>query len=70
MGHFYTDIASLKVALEIQGQELIFAANAGIFKANYQAEGLYIENGETHSQLSLEAVRSNFFLKPGLTVCF
>lgn len=51
MGHFYTDIASLKVALEIQGQELIFAANAGIFKANYQAEGLYIENGETHSQL-------------------
>lgn len=63
-GHFYKDINSLKTALETQGQKLIFATNAGIFKANRQAVGLYIENGETHSQLNLKTARGNFFLKP------
>ncbi|OJJ20614.1 hypothetical protein BKI52_16530 [marine bacterium AO1-C] len=50
--------------LKVQQQTLIFATNAGMFKANHHPVGLYIDNQQQISPLNLGQKRGNFFLKP------
>ena len=46
-------------------QQLQFAMNGGMFHANFQPVGLYIENGQQKSPLNLDRTSAgNFFMQP------
>lgn len=55
---------ALKNHIEKQGQELIFAMNAGIFMKDQSPIGLYIEDGKTLRPLNLKKAKGNFYLQP------
>ena len=53
-------IQGLKKAVEAQGKELAFATNGGIFKPDFNPEGLYKENGQELVPLNLSAGPATF----------
>lgn len=62
-----SDSGTIKTVIQshIQnGEQVIFAMNAGIFKKNQQPEGLFVKGGEILSELNLRDGTGNFYLKP------
>ncbi|TGE29947.1 hypothetical protein E5K02_03310 [Hymenobacter metallicola] len=57
-------IANLRNWLEGQGQRLVFATNAGMYKANNVPQGLFIQNGRVLNPLDTTRGAGNFYLKP------
>lgn len=63
-GKAYRNFASLKDKLLSEKQELMFAANAGIYTADYSPGGLHIEKGEEISGINLSEGEGNFHMMP------
>lgn len=63
-GEILRSIGNLKKYIEDKGQSLLFAANAGMYKADNAPLGLYIENGKTLAPLNKYDGNGNFYLKP------
>lgn len=64
-GVAYTNFGNLKNALEAEGEELYFAMNGGMFNKALSPQGLYIENGDTLSDLdTIQQAYGNFYLQP------
>ncbi len=63
-GKVLKNFKNLKDQLNTQSQRLTFATNGGMFHADYQPVGLYVENGREISPLNLGKGRGNFFMKP------
>jgi len=60
----YGSIHGLRHALAIEGRQLLFVVNGGIFSKQFKLLGLYIENGKRYYQLTRGPGRGNFFLLP------
>jgi uncharacterized protein YigE (DUF2233 family) len=63
-GNRFGSFRRVRDALEIQGQRLLFAMNAGIFSTEYAPLGLHIEDGRVLRPLNSAKGWGNFFLKP------
>ncbi len=60
----YNTFENLEAALKVQGKQLKFAINAGIYAPGFLPEGLHIEKGKKLRALNLKNAPGNFFLKP------
>ena len=60
----FKSINNLKNWLETKNQDLEFAANAGMYKADYSPNGLFIENQIRKALLDTTSGQGNFYLKP------
>ncbi len=60
----YRNFESLKLDLQKQNKELVFATNAGIFSSNFSPGGLHVEKGTVASDLNLREGEGNFHLLP------
>ncbi len=63
-GTVYRHFDALAATLQQQGQNLVFAMNAGMYHPNRDAVGLYIEGGIEHSKINRNAGPGNFHLLP------
>ena len=63
-GNRFGSFRRLRDYLTAQGQQLVFAMNAGIFSTEYAPLGLHIENGHLLRPLNTAKGWGNFFLKP------
>ena len=63
-GKYLKSLKNLWKQTQKQGQTLIFATNAGMYKANHHPVGLYVNNQQQINPLNLKTKRGNFFLKP------
>ncbi|MDO7873882.1 phosphodiester glycosidase family protein [Hymenobacter sp. ASUV-10] len=63
-GQLLSNIQRLKDWLQGREQQLIFAANAGMFNPQHAPQGLFIQNFKTISPLDTGAGRGNFYLRP------
>jgi uncharacterized protein YigE (DUF2233 family) len=63
-GVFVHDFTGLETYVMGQGEKLLFAANAGMFKPDSSPCGLLVENGTEISPLNLDDGPGNFFMKP------
>ncbi|NOT54429.1 MAG: hypothetical protein HOP18_07480 [Deltaproteobacteria bacterium] len=63
-GDRFGSFRRVRDALAIQGQQLLFAMNAGIFSTAYAPLGLHIEDGRILHPLNNARGWGNFFLKP------
>ncbi len=64
-GENYFNFQNLKLTIEKESKELIFAMNGGMYTENLSPVGLFIENGITHTKT--DTVRDgygNFYLQP------
>jgi uncharacterized protein YigE (DUF2233 family) len=57
-------IENLKKLVASNGQELVFATNGGMFKPDFSAQGLFIQNGVTLIALDTNSGAGNFYLMP------
>ena len=62
-GRFQT-IGRLQRWLAAKGETLDFAMNAGMFKADFSPQGLFIQEGKTITPLDTTTGEGNFYLKP------
>jgi len=60
----YKRFAPLNAALSKKGETLAFAMNAGMYHADYNAVGLYVENGQEKHAISTKDGSGNFHMKP------
>jgi len=62
----FKSLGRLKKYLEKQGQQLVFATNAGMYLSNNIPQGLYIENGQKIRPIDLSDSKRalNFYMKP------
>jgi uncharacterized protein YigE (DUF2233 family) len=61
----YGNFQTLKLELQQEKKELIFAVNGGMFNKDFSPQGLYIENGLKLSELdTLSNGYGNFYLQP------
>ena len=60
----FSSIQNLKSWLEKNNRKLVFAVNAGMYKADKSPKGLYIENEKRLSPLDTSSGSGNFYLKP------
>jgi uncharacterized protein YigE (DUF2233 family) len=63
-GDRFGSFRRVRDALATQGQQLLFAMNAGIFSTVYAPLGLHIEDGRVLRPLNRATGWGNFFLKP------
>lgn len=63
-GQVFKTIGRLKTWLEAKGKRLVFAMNAGMFRADHSPQGLFIRQGRTISPLDTATGQGNFYLKP------
>ena len=63
-GRTLKSLKNLWRTLQQQQRTLLFATNAGMFKANHYPVGLYVEQQQQITPLNLDKKRGNFFLKP------
>jgi len=63
-GKAYKRFAPLNTMLAQKGEKLAFAMNAGMYNADYNAVGLYIENGQEGHAISTKDGPGNFHMKP------
>ncbi len=68
-GQVYGHFSSIEAALEPEGKELVFATNAGMYHANRDPVGLYIEDGKQEMRLIPNAGPGNFGLLPNGVFC-
>lgn len=64
MNENFSSIQNLKLWLEKKNQKLIFAMNAGMYKADHSPQGLYIENNILLSPIDTSGGNGNFYLRP------
>jgi uncharacterized protein YigE (DUF2233 family) len=60
----YRNFTALRGALDIKGETLVFATNAGIYARDYTPLGLHVQDGQELEPLNLKTGGGNFFLKP------
>ena len=65
----YGSFSAVNTALELQGQELAFAMNAGMFHRDLRPVGLYVENGVQGARLITADGPGNFGLLPNGVFC-
>jgi len=63
-GKSYKRFAPLNAALRQRGEQLVFAMNAGMYDTDYEAVGLYVENGQEGHAISTKDGPGNFHMKP------
>ena len=63
-GQVFADFERLKTAIEVSGQELVFAMNGGMYHNDRSAAGLYIENGKQMQKLNTNKGPGNFHMLP------
>lgn len=63
-GKVFGNFSNLKKHLQEQKLNLLFAMNGGMYHADYEPVGLYIENGKIIKNINLDDAAGNFFLKP------
>jgi uncharacterized protein YigE (DUF2233 family) len=64
-GNKLKSIDSLKTHVERQGQQLVFATNAGMYMEDFSPLGLYKEDGKVLRQLNrVKRAYGNFYLQP------
>lgn len=63
-GAVYRHFDVLAAALQRQGQNLVFAMNGGMYHANRDPVGLFVEDGVERSRLNRNAGPGNFHLLP------
>jgi len=63
-GKYLKSLKNLWAHTQKQQETLIFATNAGMYKANHHPVGLYVNNQQQINPLNLKTKRGNFFLKP------
>jgi uncharacterized protein YigE (DUF2233 family) len=64
-GEQFRSFKSLKKWVESNNQELVFAANGGMYMEDRRPLGLYIENGEQKFKLNTRKnAKGNFYLQP------
>lgn len=64
-GKLIRSLENLKKEIESDGNELLFAMNAGMYQLGRNPQGLYIENGKTIKPLdTLQDGYGNFYLHP------
>lgn len=63
-GEAFADFQELEQDVARRGRKLLFATNGGIFEPDFQASGLYVENGKIISPLNQKAGKGNFYLEP------
>ena len=60
----FGSLGALAASLRSQGQELVFAMNAGMFREDQSPVGLYVEKNRLLRKADTRAGASNFHLKP------
>jgi uncharacterized protein YigE (DUF2233 family) len=60
----FGSIQNLKLWLEKNRRNLVFAMNAGMYKPDGSPQGLFIENQKTLSSIDTLSGNGNFYLKP------
>ncbi len=63
-GNGLRDFAGLEKFVGAAGEQLLFAANAGMFEPDLKPVGLLVENGVEKSPLNLNDGTGNFYMKP------
>ncbi len=64
-GKILKSFGKLDSWLKSKNEKLIFAMNAGMYKTDHSALGLYIENGKTLSKINTkESGYGNFYMQP------
>lgn len=64
-GKLIRSLGNLKTEVESNGNELLFAMNAGMYQRDRNPQGLYIENGKTIKPLdTLQSGYGNFYMQP------
>lgn len=63
-GEIFKSIQNLKNYVETQNKQLVFAMNAGMFKADNTPQGLFIQEGKEIHPLDRDSARGNFYMKP------
>ena len=63
-GELFRTLGNLNAWITAKGQTLLFAMNAGMFKADNSPQGLFIENGKTLTPVDASSGSGNFYLKP------
>ena len=63
-GKVYGSFSALESALADKGERLVFAMNAGMYDADREPVGLYIESGETLHRANTANGAGNFHMKP------
>jgi len=63
-GEAYKRFAPLNAMLAKRGERLAFAMNAGMYHANYNAVGLYVEEGREYHAISTKEGPGNFHMMP------
>ncbi|HEX4326546.1 MAG TPA: phosphodiester glycosidase family protein [Burkholderiales bacterium] len=63
-GNPFKGFDALKRSLAGQGEQLLFAMNAGMYHPDYSPVGLFVADGKEISPLSTASGEGNFFLKP------
>ena len=60
----FKSILNLKIWLQNNNKNLVFAMNGGMYKPDNSPQGLYIENYKTINTLDSTEGKGNFYLKP------
>jgi uncharacterized protein YigE (DUF2233 family) len=63
-GQAFGSLSNLIRHLQTTGQQPLFAMNAGMYHAELDPVGLYVENGRQHVRASTTSGPGNFHLKP------
>ena len=63
-GNLLHDFTGLEKAVNAKGEKLVFAANAGMFEADFKPVGLLVQDGNEQSPLNLKDGTGNFYMKP------
>jgi uncharacterized protein YigE (DUF2233 family) len=63
-GRIFGSIESIKLFVEKDNKQLLFAMNGGMYMTDNSPLGLYIEHGKERSKLNTRSATGNFYLKP------
>lgn len=63
-GNLLHDFAGLEKAVSAKGEKLLFAANAGMFEADFKPVGLLVQDSNEVTPLNLNDAKGNFYMKP------
>jgi uncharacterized protein YigE (DUF2233 family) len=58
------DFSGLEKYVAANGEQLLFAANAGMYETDFRPVGLLVQNGKETSPLNLKDAIGNFYMKP------
>ena len=64
LGRPYREFAALSEALKLKGEQLVFAANAGMYKEDFSPVGLFVAQGKEWVPLNHHVGSGNFSQQP------